>query len=211
MLDLLIPDEEQVKKDWHLSCDKGIAGDFPFWTRLWPSSMALAGWLQRNDQICLNKNILELAAGLGLPSFTVASIAKSVVVSDYLPEAIEQLNRNICHLHLSNVVACLQNWHDMPELIPADVLLLSDVNYNPTDFEVIENLIIRYLELGTTIVLSTPHRISAAAFAEKVLKLQPREYLETVLFKDEKVPITIWLFQSQNLSNSQVNIKPQEP
>ena len=199
MLDLLVPDEEQVKKDWQLSCDKGIAVDFPYWTRLWPSSIALAAWLQKNNEICLNKRVLELAAGLGLPSFTVASIAKSVVVSDYLPDAIAQLNRNICHLQLSNVVACLQNWHQMPELIPADLLLLSDVNYNPPDFEAIENLISRYLESGTTIVLSTPHRISAAAFAEKVLKLQPKEYLETVLYNNVKLPITIWVIRSQKI------------
>jgi predicted nicotinamide N-methyase len=193
MVNLLVPDEEAVKKQWEISLQQGIKKDFPYWTRLWPSSQALSEWLMANPAIYLNKQVLELAAGLGLPSFSIAPLAGSVVVSDYLPEALEHLNKNIHHLGCSNVDARLLNWHQLPELIPADVLLLSDVNYNPQEFDALEDLMIRYLDAGTTVIIATPHRISAAAFAATVLNWNPLEYRSTVVLGKEEIVITIWV------------------
>ena len=49
-----------------------------------------------------------------------------------------------------------------------DVVLLSDVNYDPTQFDVLIHLIDKFILQGSTIILSTPQRIIASPFVQKL-------------------------------------------
>lgn len=73
---------------WYL--DKGLRDWDPFWARPWPSGIALASYILENPHLVAGKRILELGAGVGLPSLAAALCgATEVVVTDREPLAID--------------------------------------------------------------------------------------------------------------------------
>jgi methyltransferase-like protein 23 len=141
---------------------------FPFWAKLWPSSIALLDVLKAHPHLIQNKHVLEIGAGIGLPSLMMADIAKSIQVSDYDKEAVALIQKNIEHLQLQNAEALQLDWNNVPENLKVDVVLLSDVNYDPGQFDVLIQLIDKFLSQGSTILLSTPQRIMASPFVQKI-------------------------------------------
>ena len=49
-----------------------------------------------------------------------------------------------------------------------EVILLSDVNYDPAQFDVLIHLIEKFMHQGSSIILSTPQRIMASPFVQKL-------------------------------------------
>jgi len=107
---------------------------FPYWAKVWPSSIALLKVLQKHPSLIKDKTVLELGAGIGLPSLMMADITKSVQISDYDNEAVSLLQKNIEHLQLQNVEAMQLDWNAISDNMQPEVILLSDVNYDPTQF-----------------------------------------------------------------------------
>ncbi len=128
---LFVPDETAVKESYE---KESIS--FPYWCQVWPAAIAMSDFLLRHPEYIQHKTVLELAAGLGLPSIVSAQEASTVICSDYLPEAVAVIQRSAKHNHLQNLRTRLLDWHCLPDDLTADVLLLSDVNYEPSLFEV---------------------------------------------------------------------------
>lgn len=132
--------------------------------------------------------MLELAAGLGLPSLVAARFAKQVICSDYLPEPLSFVKMSATENGISNIETKIINWHHIPHDLLADVVLLSDVNYDPASFEALDRLLSFFLEQGTFIILSTPQRIMAKPFIEKWMPFQIMQE-EFVLEDDVRVSV----------------------
>ncbi|WP_157576699.1 methyltransferase [Asinibacterium sp. OR53] len=162
---LYVPYQEQVRRLYQ----QNTTAPFPYWARLWPASIAMGRWVVENKSLLRNKKVLELAAGLALPSLIAARYAGEVCCSDYLPEPLEVVARSIAHNKLSSIQCQLLNWHHLPENIDTDILLLSDVNYHPSEFDALMRVIMLFLDKGTRIVLTTPQRLAAKPFIEKLL------------------------------------------
>jgi predicted nicotinamide N-methyase len=156
------------------------ASPFPYWAKVWPSAIALVKVLQKHPSLIRDKTVLELGAGIGLPSLLMANEAKTIQVSDYDSEAVELLRKNIAHLQLHNVQALQMDWNDLPENINPEVIILSDVNYDPTQFESLTKLIQKFIHQGCTIILSTPQRIIANPFVLALSEFIIADYLEMV-------------------------------
>jgi predicted nicotinamide N-methyase len=156
------------------------ATPFPYWAKVWPSAIALVKVLQKHPSLIRDKTVLELGAGIGLPSLLMASEAKTIQVSDYDSEAVELLRKNIAHLQLQNVQALQMDWNDLPENIDPEVIILSDVNYDPTQFETLTKLIQKFIHQGCAIILSTPQRIIANPFVLALSEFIIADYLEMV-------------------------------
>lgn len=165
---IYIPAYEAVKTIYASLLKLDPNTPFPFWAKLWPSSIALHDVLKANPYLIQNKHVLEIGAGIGLPSLMLAPITKSIQISDYDKEAVELLQKNIEHLQLQNAEALQLDWNNMPENMNAEVLILSDVNYDPTQFETLTKLIDKFIHQGCTIILSTPQRIMASPFVQKL-------------------------------------------
>lgn len=168
-IELWMPDAQQVQQQYYIQKAAQPATPFPHWTRLWPASLALTDFLFRNTRYIAGKNVLELAAGLGLPSLLAARYANTVYCSDYLPEAITVINQSAAHLALRNFQCDVLNWHQLPENLAAEVLLMSDVNYDPEEFKQLYAVFSRFLQNGATILLTTPQRLMAKQFIERLL------------------------------------------
>ncbi len=165
---IYIPAYEAVKAIYADLLESDPATPFPYWAKVWPSAIALLYVLQKYPNWIKDKNVLELGAGIGLPSLMMAGITNSIQISDYNLEAVELLQKNIEHLQLENAQALKLDWNTLPEAIHPEVLILSDVNYDPTQFETLTKLIEKFLHQGCTIILSTPQRIMASPFVQKL-------------------------------------------
>ncbi len=162
--ELVIPVYEKLKEGYLESKKDNLLVPFPYWAKLWASSIALAEFIVENTALFKNKRILELAGGLGLPSIVASAFADEVLYSDYERGALEVVNDSIKHNSIINTKCMMIDWHNIPKHLSADVLLMSDVNYNPKDFEALLRVFEHFLNTGTTILLSTPHRIAAKPF-----------------------------------------------
>ncbi|NBV11173.1 MAG: hypothetical protein EBS04_06900 [Chitinophagia bacterium] len=166
---IYIPLYEQVKDIYASLLNVDPNTPFPFWAKLWPSSIALHDILKTHPHLIQNKHVLEIGAGIGLPSLMMASITKSIQISDHDLEAVALLQKNIEHLQLQNAEALQLDWNNVPKNMNPDVVILCDVNYDPTQFDPLVSLIDKFINQGCTIILSTPQRIMASPF---VLKLE---------------------------------------
>ena len=167
---LYIPDPAIVKTTYQ----KLVAADpttlFPYWAKIWASSDALVQFLLEEPGWIQNKKVLEIGAGIGVPSFSIATQAHKIVVSDYAPDAVVLLQINIEYLKLTNVFALCIDWNNIVEDIVADTILLSDTNYEPTAHNNLILLIEKYINTGSTIILATPNRLSSNPFVDNVSK-----------------------------------------
>jgi methyltransferase-like protein 23 len=191
-MELYVPDAESVRQIYDLEKKMNPETSFPFWTKIWPSAIALAEYLQLHPDMLKGKNVLELAAGLGLPSLIAAKYADKVCCSDYLKEAVDVAGKNVLHNQLLNVDCRVYNWLHLPDELSADILLMSDVNYDPAEFDQLNSLCERFLLRGTTIILATPGRIMAKKFIHRI-DYWVKEKTEFIINTDD--PVYVYLLK----------------
>lgn len=190
VIKLILPDPASLQKAWE---EKQLK-DFPFWGKCWPAAIALSTFITHHFKLVEDKLVLELAAGLALPSLVVANFAKKVITSDYLLEPLGFVNASIRENNISNIETRIINWQDIPGDLSADVLLLSDINYDPNAFEALDQLLGYFLEKDTLIMLSTPQRIIAKPFIDKWLSFQ---VMQEEFVDEQGVRSTVFLLKKQ--------------
>ncbi len=177
---LYVPDEERIKPVYEALLAKDPATPFPFWAKIWPSAIAMTDFLKTEPDLITGKRVLEIGAGIGLPSFVMAAYTGSMVISDHAPEAVALMEKNIRYLGLPLVKAMCLDWNHFPSGCEAETVLLSDINYAPDQFGALLNLIRELIGKGSTLVLSTPHRITVTPFAGALQPYIKRNILKTV-------------------------------
>lgn len=190
-LSVYVPDPATIRD---LYRQKNI--DSPYWSQVWPAALGLCRFLEQNTGYVENKTVLELAAGLGLPSLLAARYSRSVHCSDYSPEAVALQQRTIEHNQFSNMSCSMIDWNNIPDTVKAEVLLLSDVNYDPWIFDKVYTTINRFLNDGTLIILSTPQRLMAKPFIERLLPFCIRQEEVTVDKDGKQVAITVMILKN---------------
>jgi methyltransferase-like protein 23 len=194
-IDLFAPNPQEVQYNYFRQKQQQKQTPFPHWTKLWPAALAISDFIHQHPELVQNKNVLELAAGLGLPSFVAARYATSVCCSDYLEEAVATMTKTVQHLQLSNVTSRMLDWHHLPNDLTADVLLLSDINYDPDQFTQLYQVLQQFLQQGTMILLTTPQRLMAKPFIEKLLPFCRQQHEMSVEHQQQHTPISLLLLQ----------------
>jgi predicted nicotinamide N-methyase len=188
---IYIPAYESVKATYADLLELDPNTPIPYWAKVWPSAIALLNVLQKHPNWIKDKNVLELGAGIGLPSLMMAGITRSIQISDYNLDAVALLQKNIEHLELENTEALQLDWNTLPEAIHPEVLILSDVNYDPTQFETLKIIIEKFIHQGCTVILSTPQRIMASPFVKLISAFIIAEYVELVDENGSSIEISI--------------------
>jgi predicted nicotinamide N-methyase len=135
----------------------------PYWADFWPSSIALAERLAREDG--RGRRLLELGCGAGLVATVAAAAGFEVTATDYYAEALEfaELNaeHNGCALHDKRVV----DWRDMPDdLGRFEVVVASDVLYEKPYSDLVASAFAATLAPGGLGILTDPQRQHGALF-----------------------------------------------
>ena len=164
---LFLPKVEELKYNYFHRNVNGIS--FPYWAKVWPAAKALACFITSHSTLITGKKVVEIAGGLGLPSFIAASLAREVICTDADEDALLMVKQSIELNRFTNIEASVFNWNTDASEIDGDVLLMSDVNYDPSQFEALLTFIKSQLQKGTTILLSTPQRLMAKPFIETLL------------------------------------------
>jgi predicted nicotinamide N-methyase len=192
---LYIPDPDQVKPVYEQNLLEDPETPFPFWAKIWASSLALTSFLKNNQEWVKGKRVLEIGAGIGLPSFSIAHLAESVVISDHAAAAVELMEKNIRHLGLENITALCLDWNHFHGEIKAEVVLLSDINYAPEQFDPLLKLIQRFLAERSLVIIATPQRIMGVPFVEKLSCYIINRTEENIIEQETEVEISILTLQ----------------
>lgn len=195
-LALYVPDPELVRTTYEQLFAKDKNTPFPFWAQIWPAAKAMSAFLLSEPRLINGKQVLELGAGIGLPSFSISELVSEILISDHASEAVALIEKNIQFLGLQNVKAMYLDWNHFPDQIHAEIILLSDLNYAPDQFISLLALIRRFLGKGSAIVLSTPERITASPFTEALQPFIKRSVLHTVEHKLQTVDISILILSN---------------
>jgi len=195
LVEALVPDASLIQDDYEQSIAAGNNPAFPYWAQVWPAAKALCEMIAGYPNLVKDKVVLELAAGIGLPSLLAARFAKSVTASDYIPAAVELMQRSVQYSDIENMNAVVLDWNNLDDSVSADVLLLSDINYDPASFEVLYMVLQRFLEKGTTILLSTPQRIQGRAFMAMLEPWCRNKEEITIMYNGSNVYTSVWILK----------------
>ncbi len=168
-LRILVPDPLEVEDAYRNSADKEEWFPFPYWTRLWPAAFAMTRYLREHADWLKDKSVIEWGGGIGLPSFVAATWAREVVLTDLITEAMVWAKENVRKLRLQNVQCRVADWN-IPDYPPADIVILSDVSYDPDCFNVLTKLINHYLDQNSRVIIALPERIISGKFYQMIEK-----------------------------------------
>lgn len=103
--------EEYVEKTWNFQtvpqqtilCSKMSTTDHDLTGQIvWPASVILAWFIDKNYEIFQNKSVLELGAGCGLGGLLASHFASSTILTDGNDIVLRLLEKNKQHLQLNN-------------------------------------------------------------------------------------------------------------
>ncbi len=137
---------------------------------LWPSSHILA------STVCLfelkGKRVLEIGCGLALSSIVLHKMGVDITASDYHPLAREFLDRNISNNNLSPIKFQDGNWEaENPLLGKFDLIIGSDVLYEPAHVENVSKFIAKHSSLSADVIIVDPNRGNRSKFTKAMKKL----------------------------------------
>ena len=109
----------------------------PYWAELWPAGVALAEALPTDLS---GMRVVELGAGLGVPSLVAAARGAHVTAVDWAADAIALLGRNAASNDLS-LAAVHADWRRFDGSF--DLVLAADVLYEARNVEPLAGLVSR--------------------------------------------------------------------
>lgn len=139
----------------------------PYWASLWPSATALARLVSR--RALRGARTLELGCGLGLPSIAAARAGARVTASDWSAAAVAAARENAT-LNGVRLETLVCPWAEPTRLIeagPWELLLASDVLYEPRNGDQLLELLPRLIGGHTELLLADPDRPPAESFLER--------------------------------------------
>ena len=166
----------------------------PYWADLWPSAQILAREVR--EMRLEGSRVLELGCGLGLVAIAAAMAGGQVTATDYYDDAVLFATLNVAEATGKVIEARMVDWTAMPaDLGRFDVVLTSDVLYEPRYASLVANAIAATLRRGGEAIVADPGRIACPDFLKEcaakglvVSDSSPRAYAEG----DIKQTITLY-------------------
>ena len=117
---------------WESIDDEEFGADerLPYWVELWPASLALAVWLNRNRSRIAGRRCLDLGCGLGFTALFGVWLGARVLAMDYEAEALAFARKNAAANALPDPLWTLMDWR-RPAVTPksCDFIWGGDVMY----------------------------------------------------------------------------------
>jgi predicted nicotinamide N-methyase len=139
----------------------------PYWAELWPSGRVLADRLAARDLTGLR--VVELGAGLAIPSLAAAVGGASVIATDWYEPAMMFVRHNAGQLGL-DVQTMFVDWRDPPAALLAggrfDLVIAADVLYEPRNAEPLAALLPQLVADDGEAIIADPRRPDARPFLD---------------------------------------------
>jgi predicted nicotinamide N-methyase len=136
----------------------------PYWAELWPSGIALARAVATLE--LAGACVLELGAGLGLPSLAAALGGAEVLATDWAEDAVELLRDNAERNGIA-LRAEVVRWDEPEQVLPEApwrLVLGADLLYERRNADQLLELLPR---LGRDVLLADPGRPFAQGFLDR--------------------------------------------
>jgi len=165
----------------------------PYWADLWPSAQILAGEVR--TMRLAGQRVLELGCGMGLVAIAAAMAGGEVTATDYYEDAIRFAELNAAEATGRPIRTRMVDWSRMPaDLGKFDVVLASDVLYEPRYAALVAGAIAATLARGGEAIIADPGRIALPSFRDECTALglmtsgDARPYAEAEI----RQTITLW-------------------
>lgn len=137
---------------------------------VWPASQILAATVSMIELD--GKRVLEIGCGIALSSLVLHKMKVDITASDYHPLAREFLDQNVLTNNLSPIKFQIGNWEaENPLLGEYDLIIGSDVLYEPAHPEFVSSFIHRHSNTDVDVIIVDPNRGNRAKFTNKMLAL----------------------------------------
>ena len=135
----------------------------PYWADLWPSAQILAREVR--EMRLAGERVLELGCGLGLVAIGATMAGAQVTATDYYDDAVLFARLNVAQATGTTIAARMVDWSAMPtDLGRFDVVLTSDVLYEPRYAGLVAGAITATLRRGGEAIVADPGRIACPDF-----------------------------------------------
>ncbi|KAM6317438.1 LOW QUALITY PROTEIN: histone-arginine methyltransferase METTL23 [Podargus strigoides] len=142
---------------------------------VWPCAVVLAQYLWVHRSSLPGKRVLEVGAGVSLPGVVAAKCGAEVILSDSeeLPQCLQNCRQSCLMNDLPHIPVIGLTWGRVsPELLslaPVDIILGSDVFFDPKDFEDILTTVYFLLEKNPHAQFWTTYQVRSADWSIEAL------------------------------------------
>jgi len=138
----------------------------PYWADLWPSARGLTRHLL--DRPPAARRIVELGAGVALPSLALRSLGIDPLATDYYADALRFAEANAARNGLGSLRTALLDWRHPPLGDQWDLVVAADVVYEQRNGEALAELLPRILADGGRMLLADPGRVYFGEFRDRM-------------------------------------------
>jgi predicted nicotinamide N-methyase len=165
----------------------------PYWAELWPSGRMLAHILAR--EVLVGQRVIELGAGLALPSIAALTAGARVLATDWYPEALAAARANARAAGLG-LRTMLVDWFVPPVALlgarPFDLVVAADVLYEARNAEALAALLPGLTGRRGRAIIADPRRPDAGALVDALVDAgwrHERQDLNITGRRDEAGPV----------------------
>jgi predicted nicotinamide N-methyase len=142
----------------------------PYWAEVWPAARGLARMLI--DQPPPEREVLEIGAGLALPSLALRLLGYHPLATDYEDIALAFARVNAARNGLLPLRTHEVDWRTPPaELKPHRLVLGSDLLYETRNVEALSRVLPRLIAPGGRALITDPGRVYLPDFVERMRAL----------------------------------------
>jgi predicted nicotinamide N-methyase len=131
-----------------------VRGEIPYWPVAWPAGLGLARHL--------------LGGGVGISGLGAAIAGANVLVTDNQAPALRLAKMN-ARRNRAPLRAAAADWRDWPIRARFDLVIGSDVTYEPAAFEALLRVLDRSLLPGGEVLLTDPGRLMTTVFQQNAI------------------------------------------
>lgn len=142
---------------------------------VWPCAVVLAQYLWFHRGSLPGKAVLEIGAGVSLPGIVAAKCGAEVILSDSaeLPHCLEICQRSCQMNNLPQVQVIGLTWGHVSQALlalpPQDIILASDVFFEPEDFEDILTTVYFLMQKNPKVQLWSTYQVRSADWSLEAL------------------------------------------
>ena len=188
-----LPDAEAVRQEWLGHGPDAGTGAAPYWARVWPAAQVLCRFLAADPALYRNRTVLEIGAGLGLPSLLCATESQRVWCTDLSPAMQDYVRASAAVNGFTQVQVGCVDWNQDTDYPGADLVLMADLGYDPRSLEGLLRCVNHYREQGSQLLIAVPERLASRAFATALQPMARAQYRDGITEAGTETLVSIYV------------------